>query len=110
MVCELRLKAAQTAEQRTREIRETLARLEQQLQKGTARLVIGANGAAAITGWTDRNDVSDVCAIRALTAAKSFALSRAVAQAEAGGRKLSLAAVNSGLHSHDGGKTWHPGH
>jgi hypothetical protein len=55
--------------------------------------------------------VTDVCAYRTLTASNSWALRQAVAKAEQlAGRKVSAAQVAAGTHSHDGGKTFGPGH
>lgn len=109
MPCDTRLKPQQTLEQRNAAITASLRRLEAKLTAGTVKVVIGANGAMAFSGWTteDRDDVVDLCAYRTLTAQGSWALRQAVAKAEAtSGRKLSPQAVGAGLHSHDSGKTW----
>ena len=88
-------------------IQPALDRLAAQLGDGTARVVIGAQGAVAFAGWTDNRGVSDVCALRALTASNSPELRRALMRAEVtAGRKVNFQAVSTGLHSHDGGKTW----
>lgn len=88
-------------------------RLEKMIEAGTVTAVLGATGAVAFKGWAeqDRGGLSDVCAYRALTAANSPALRRAIARAEAlAGRKVNAQAVAAGVHSHDGGRTWGPGH
>lgn len=91
--------------------KEALAKLAQALKDKTARVVIGSNGAVAFAGAWERNGISDVCAYRALTAANSAELRAAVMRAEVtAGRKVNPQAVGAGIHSHDGGKTWHPGH
>ena len=113
MPCDSRLPAGKTLEERNREIAAALRVLEAKLQAGTVRVSIGANGAMAFQGWgaQDRNEVSDVCAYRALSAGNSWALRQAVQRAEAmSGRKLNPLSLSAGVHSHDGGKTWHPGH
>ena len=87
--------------------RAALDRLQKALAMGTVSAVIGAAGGIALRGWAveDRAGISDLCAYRAL--ANTPEMRRAVMRAEAmAGRKLSLVAVGSGLHSHDGGATW----
>jgi len=94
-----------------RETKAALSRLERYLQTGSVKVKIAPNGAVAFAGWNDRDDVTDVCAIRMLRAENSWALRQAVARAEAtSGRKMNPRAVAAGVHSHDGGGTWHPGH
>ncbi len=84
-----------------------LARLGAALAAGTVTVVIGATGGIAFRGWKDNRGVSDLCAYRALTAANSAPLRRALARAEAmSGRKLDARAVSAGVHSHDGGRTF----
>jgi hypothetical protein len=82
--------------------------LEKKITAGTVVPVISAQGGIAFKGWTEnRRDVSDACAYRALGAMNSPALRKALARAEVmAGRKVDQRAVNSGQHSHDGGKTW----
>lgn len=111
MPCDTRLRAGQTLVQRIDQVKVALSRLERYLQTGTVRIGISTNGAIAFQGWQDRDDVSDVCAYRTLTAQSSWALRQAVARAEAtSGRKVNARAVEAGVHSHDGGKSWHGGH
>ena len=84
-----------------------LARLGAALAAGTVQVVIGTAGGIAFKGWTDNRGVSDLCAYRALTAANSAPLRKALARAEAmSGRKVNQQARSAGMHSHDGGKTW----
>ena len=98
---------------RNEEIKRALAKLEAELNLGRVGVKIAPNGAVAFTGWKpdDRGDVSDVCAVRTLTAEGSWAFRQALAKAEMQqGRKMNPHVVASGVHSHDGGKTWGPGH
>ena len=84
-----------------------LARLGAGLAAGTVQVVIGTAGGIAFKGWTDNRGVSDLCAYRALTAANSAPLRKALARAEAmSGRKVNAQALAAGMHSHDGGNTW----
>jgi hypothetical protein len=99
----------QTLAERMEEVAVSLKQLETALSKASVKVVIGANGAVTLTGWKpeDRRGLTDVCAIRSLTASNSSALRMAVAKAEAmSGRKVNMQAVASGVHSHDGGRTW----
>jgi len=111
MPCNTRLAAGQTLQQRMSQIDAALKRLEQSLQTGSMRIQIAPNGAVAFVGWKDRDDVTDVCAVRSLLASNSWALRQAIARAEAmQGRKVNPQAIAAGVHSHDGGITWHKGH
>jgi hypothetical protein len=108
MVCDTRIDLSAQGRQR---MQEALERLRAGLADGTMTAVIGANGALAFKGWTDNGGYSDTCAYRALSARNSPELRRAIARAEVtSGRSLNPRAVASGTHSHDGGRTWTPGH
>lgn len=97
----------QTLAQRLTQVDQALKRLEQYIQTGTVRIGIGTNGAIAFQGWQDREGISDVCAFRSLTATNSWVLRQAVLRAEGmSGRKVNPKAVEAGMHTHDGGKTW----
>lgn len=108
MPCYSNPRPNQTIEQRKQQVLDALRRLEKQLIEGAVKIAIGPSGAVAFVGWEDRDDVTDVCAYRALSTMKSQALSRAIAAAElrSGGVKVNPQAVAAGWHSHDGGKSW----
>lgn len=53
MACESRRKAGQSLTARIDEVKRAMARLEQALSAGRAKVVIGPNGAVAFQGWTD---------------------------------------------------------
>jgi hypothetical protein len=100
-----------TAEEREQQILDALRTLEAQLMTGKAVVVVGPDGAVAIDGWDGRAGVTDACAYNRLMVSNSFAFQQAIAAAEAvAGRQVDANVVASGTHSHDGGKTWHPGH
>jgi len=100
-----------TEAQRQAQIDRALRRLRERLASSEVTLTVGPTGAIAFVGWTDRDDVSDVCAFRTLTAEGSPELRLAKMRAEARcGRQVDERAVAAGTHSHDGGRTWHPGH
>lgn len=99
--------AGQTLAERMAETKAALGRLERSLTVGQVKVAIGPNGAVVFLGWADRDDLSDVCAYRSLSAMGSHALRQAVARAEsASGRKVNAGAVAAGFHSHDGGHSW----
>jgi hypothetical protein len=101
----------QTIQERMLEADRALKRLEAKLAAYLVKVTIGANGAVAFSGWTDRDGISDVCAYRSLSSSGSSALRMAVARAEAmSGRKIDPRAVAAGVHSHDSGHTWNKGH
>lgn len=109
MACDTITLRGQTLSQRKDEVRRALARLETLLASRTVRPVIGVNGAVTFAGWpeADRGRVSDGCAYRLLMSGGGTLAKATIARAEAtAGRSVSAAAVASGLHSHDGGKTW----
>lgn len=113
MPCDTNLKNGETLASRGEKVKKALSRLEAALTQGRVKVRIAPNGAVAFDGWKgdDRDDVTDVCAFRTLTAQSSPALRVAVARAEAQqGRKVNPHAVAAGHHSHDGGKSWHKGH
>ena len=109
MACWTMLKRGQSAAVRKAEVKAAAKRLEKLLAAGKAKAKIGPQGAVAFEGWAqaDRDDVSDVCAFRELTTSKSWALEKALAEAEAAsGRKVDPKMVAVGWHSHDSGRTW----
>lgn len=113
MACETMRQPAQSLAERQAEIKQALATLTAKLTAGSVKVTIGAQGAVALTGWlgAERGGISDACAYRVLTAEGSWALRQAVARAEAtSGRKVNARAVAAGVHSHDGGGSWHSGH
>lgn len=94
---------------RRKQVEDALARLQQYLANGAVQVVVGQQGSVAFRGWTelDRNQITDLCAFRALRIIGSAPLRTALARAEAlAGRKVDIAAIGRGVHSHDGGKTW----
>lgn len=112
MACETRFTNVAPVVRKS-QIKAALERLENFLQTGRASLIIGPQGALAIKGWEgqDRDGVMDACAIRKLLSSNSWPLRQAIARAEAQqGRKADMRAVAAGVHSHDGGITFHPGH
>jgi|SRR5215468_7217911 len=114
MACETMLKPRQTIQQRAAEVRAAVVRLAQGLASKRITLVIDpVSGAPAFAGWdaTSRDGVSDLCAFRTIAKTGAPMFLELVKQAQAlAGRSLDKQAIAQGIHSHDGGKTWHGGH
>lgn len=113
MPCDTKLKPGQTIQGRITEIRKMLERLSQGLVSGRVKARVSKEGGIAFDGLTDseRDGVTDACAYRRLMVSGSALAKAKVAQAEAlAGRSVNKQAIANGLHSHDGGKTWHHGH
>src|SRR3990172_1895859 len=107
MPCDTKVKAQQTVEQRQAEVRAAVERVSAALRAGTARLKIGPQGAVAVETTEDTDGVMDACMFRRVKKENTFEFRKALATAEASaGRKVNLVAIASGVHSHDGGKTW----
>lgn len=112
MVCDLTQKK-ETPEQARARVTKALAALAAGLQGNKISIEISPSGAIAFKGWqaSERGGLSDTCAYRLMQQKHGFALTRALAAAELkSGRKVSIGQISAGTHSHDGGKTWHPGH
>lgn len=113
MVCDTKLQPGQTIQQRADEVRRAVSALDQALQQRRVKVTVGPQGAIAFSGLTEaeRAGVTDACAYRRLMATGT-ALARAeIAKAEQmSGRTVNRQVIGQGVHSHDGGKTWHHGH
>lgn len=109
MACMSTPRRNETLIQRAATVKAATARLEAAIARGAVSVKLSPQGAITFVGWAgaERDDVSDVCAYRLLTAAGSSVLRMAVARAEGlAGRKVNPAAIAAGVHSHDGGQTW----
>ena len=113
MPCDTRLKPRQTIQERATEVRKAVERIAEQLTSGKVRAVVGPKGAFALQGLseTDRDGITDACAYRRIMATGSASAKLAIQRAELlAGTAVSRQTVAVGVHSHDGGKTWHHGH
>lgn len=111
MPCDTRFERGETMQQRIATVREKIEALSRALVSGDVRVKIGPQGAVAFEGWADRGPVSDACAYRKLMASGSAQAKLAIQRAETlAGRTINNQTVAHGVHSHDGGKTWHEGH
>lgn len=110
MPCDTKLRPGQTIVQRAQEVRETVRNVDALLRAGKVKVKVGPQGAVAFDGLTDqdRNRVTDACIYRRVMATGSPLAKAAIAKAEQlAGRAVSVQAVGHGVHSHDGGRTWH---
>lgn len=112
MACDTQFtRPQQTITERKKEISETVAELAKQLAAGTVKPVVGPQGAVAFQGWQNRAGITDACAYRRVMATGNALAKAKIQAAEAlSGRSVSKQALAAGVHSHDGGKTFHPGH
>jgi hypothetical protein len=113
MPCDTQTLKGQTLTQRKEEVRATVAQLARDLAAGRVKPVIGPQGAITFEGWSDadRNRVTDACAYRRIMVEGSALAKAAIAKAEQlSGRAVNRQALAHGVHSHDGGKSWHHGH
>ena len=118
MPCNTRLKTIngrkQTISERATEVRAAVDRLAMQVLKKQVRPVVDkATGAITFAGWseTDRDGITDACAYRRIKTQGNALVQAEIARAEAmAGRPVNTKALAQGVHSHDGGTTWHHGH
>ena len=114
MPCNTRLKPRQTIKERAAEVRKAIDALALKLLKRQVRPVIDkATGAITFAGWseTDRDGITDACAFRRLKVQGNSLVQAEIARAEAlAGRGVNPQALTQGVHSHDGGVSWHHGH
>jgi hypothetical protein len=81
-----------------------------QLAAGKIVAKVGQKGGIAFVGLSEgeRDGITDACLYRRLMSSGSATAKMAIERAELlAGRKVDRQAVGVGLHSHDGGATWH---
>lgn len=117
MTCDTFLRQRQTLTERKEEVKKTLTQLEKLLASGRVVARVGTEGlgkgAVAFKGWADseRSGISDACALRLLMLSGSASTKLKLAQAQQmAGASFNRQTLANGVHSHDGGRTWHPGH
>ena len=105
MPCNTQLKPKQTLSQRADELRKAVASIDKLLASGRAQVKTGPQGAVVFTGIPDsvRDGMTDTCIYRTLTRTASPQVKMQLARLN-----VNSAAVRAGIHSHDGGATWHP--
>lgn len=114
MPCDTRLKPSQTIQQRAEEVRKVVYDVNSLISAGKIKPIVDkATGAIAFQGIDEaiRDGVTDGCIYRRLLVTGSSLTKAALARAEQlAGRPVNKQAVGQGVHSHDGGRTWHSGH
>lgn len=111
MPCNTKLKKGQTIAQRAAELRKRGEQIDKMLAAGRVGVKIGPQGGIAFTGIPEdvRDGMTDNCVYRAIMARGSHQAKLAIAKAERlAGRAVDKKVVAQGLHSHDGGHSWHP--
>lgn len=96
-----------------KKIKERTTQLSAAIAAGKVRVKVGPQGAVAFEGWTetDRDGITDACAYRRIMAEGSPLAKAAIMRAEQlAGRSVDQKMIAQGVHSHDGGTTWHGGH
>lgn len=110
MACEGMVGPRQTPAQRRAEVKAKLADLEARIKSDQVKIKIDRkSGVLTFDGWADRAGITDACAFRALKNSSEVRMKILRAEAVAG-TKVNEKAITAGVHSHDGGKTWHKGH
>ena len=111
MACDTRTLPGQTFAERKVEVKKAIDKLAQLIATERVKPVIDRRtGGITFPGWadSDRGRVSDGCALRLLPLTGSAKVIAAIQKAELlAGRPVNRQAVAQGLHSHDGGATWH---
>lgn len=100
----------QSIQARAVEVRVAISALDRLLLRRQVKVVIGPQGAVTFVGWSeqDRNGVTDVCAYRRIMQTGSALARTEIARAEQmAGRSVDRRTIAAGIHSHDGGNTWH---
>lgn len=110
MPCNTQRLPQQTPAQRMTEVRTAVQQIDAMIAARKVGVTVGPQGAVTFTGISepDRARMTDACVYRMLTRSGSAATRMAIARAEQlAGRTVNRATVAAGVHSHDGGNTWH---
>jgi hypothetical protein len=110
MPCGTELKQGQTLSQRVTEVKKRVTLVDKLIAARKVTMKVGPQGAVTFTGISesDRDGMTDACIYRMLTRTGSAATKMAIARAEQlAGRSINRSVVAAGVHSHDGGQTWH---
>lgn len=112
MPCDtIRSTPKQTVAERMAEVRSASARIAALLAAKKVQVKIGSQGAVAFIGIPDQDRVgmTDACIYRRIMASGTHGAKMAIAKAEQlAGRTADKKVIAQGVHSHDGGQTWHP--
>jgi len=111
MPCYSRPRRNQTQAQRRAEVKKAVTDIDKLVAKRKVGIKVGPQGAVTFTGLDEqlRAGMTDVCIYQMLMNRGSEGTMQRVIEAEQrAGRKISQKAVQKGVHSHDGGASWHP--
>lgn len=111
MACETYQRAGQSLAERKDEIRRVTEKVIAGLKSSQIGVKVDrATGAVTFTGIPDaeRPGITDACIYRRVLVSGSQLAIQAIAKAERlAGRSVNKQTVANGLHSHDGGASWH---
>jgi hypothetical protein len=110
MPCDTMRLPNQTMSERVTEVRTAAQRIDKLLAARKIGVKVGPQGAVTFTGISDadRSRMTDACIYRRIIQSGSAASKMAIQRAEQlAGRSISKATVANGVHSHDGGASWH---
>lgn len=113
MPCDTRLKPRQTIQQRAEEVRKVVTYANTLLQERKLKVRVDRTSGAIAFDLSDseRDGVTDACLFRRIMATGSALAKAEIQRAELlAGRSVNRQALTQGIHSHDGGKSWHHGH
>jgi hypothetical protein len=113
MVCDTRPRRNQTLAQRKDEVKKIVSQLDQAIAAQKVKVRVGQLGGIAFEGISAemRGDVTDACIYRRIMTTGSALAQAEIARAEQlAGRSVDRKVLAGGVHSHDGGTTWHKGH
>jgi len=113
MPCDTRLKRGQTISQRADEVRAVTNKIMSGILQNRIKVVVSPLGAVAFSGISEaeKDGVTDACVYRRMMVSGPATVKAAIERAaQLQGRTIKKEVVNGGVHSHDGGQTWHNGH
>ena len=111
MPCDTMRLPNQSFEQRKAEVRKAVSKIDQLIASKRVQVKVGPQGAVAFLNVSeeDRARMADACIYRTIARTGSAAAKMALLRAEQlAGRGVDKKVVAQGIHSHDGGTTWHP--
>jgi hypothetical protein len=111
MPCYSIVKPNQTKAQRKLEIQKATAAIDRMIAAKKVIVKVGPQGAVTFVGIpaSVRDGMTDVCVYRGIMAKGSQAAKMQMAKAaQMAGVRVNEEAITQGIHSHDGGATWHP--
>ncbi|WP_439398537.1 hypothetical protein ACRQ5Q_14640 [Bradyrhizobium sp. PMVTL-01] len=100
----------QTLAERKEQVKKVIDLVAREIVNGRVKPIVGPQGAITFDGLTDkvRGGVRDSCIYRRIMSTGSAMAKQQIARAEQlAGRKIDAKAVAGGIHSHDGGRSWH---